>query len=375
MKKTLLASAIAAATFSGSVTAMQTASELAERMDSMPQVYGNVQIAYTYENSDENGDGNELFDNGSTIGLKHEHEIAPGVTGFAKLELQGIESTEKGSGNGLTDLDEAYIGIKGDSFGQVWVGSDDSRYEALLGDYGNTIYEIATLNPYNSATTGEDDQIQYMSPSFGGLTLHAGIQINGESDPGSSDSTDAVFTGVDEDGNTVTEERTVTVPSGKKSYPYQLGASYSMDTLTVSVVMDSNDGAASNENSYGVSFEYAIDALVLDAYYDYRAGIDGFTDIAGGSSDDQTFSLQGEEGRSQIGLMATYNLGANTFRAAYEMAEADTDDLEVDVLTLQALHNVSDNLYVYTEVARRNNDNGAADEEINQINVGGVYYF
>ena len=343
MKKTLLASAIAAATFSGSVTAMQTASELAERMDSMPQVYGNVQIAYTYENSDENGDGNELFDNGSTIGLKHEHEIAPGVTGFAKLELQGIESTEKGSGNGLTDLDEAYIGVRGDSFGQVWVGSDDSRYEALLGDYGNTIYEIATLNPYNSATTGEDDQIQYVSPSFGGLTLHAGIQINGESE-------------------------------GTKSYPYQLGGSYSMDTLTVSVVMDSNDGAASNENSYGVSFEYAIDALVLDAYYDYRAGIDGFTDNAGGKSD-QTFSLQGEEGRSQIGLMATYNLGANTFRAAYEMAEADTDDLEVDVLTLQALHNVSDNLYVYTEVARRNNDNGAADEEINQINVGGVYYF
>ena len=343
MKKTLLASAIAAATFSGSVTAMQTASELAERMDSMPQVYGNVQIAYTYENSDENGDGNELFDNGSTIGLKHEHEIAPGVTGFAKLELQGIESTEKGGGNGLTDLDEAYIGIKGDSFGQVWVGSDDSRYEALLGDYGNTIYEIATLNPYNSATTGEDDQIQYVSPSFGGLTLHAGIQINGESE-------------------------------GTKSYPYQLGGSYSMDTLTVSVVMDSNDGAASNENSYGVSFEYAIDALVLDAYYDYRAGIDGFTDDADDTSD-QTFSLQGEEGRSQIGLMATYNLGANTFRAAYEMAEADTDDLEVDVLTLQALHNVSDNLYVYTEVARRNNDNGAADEEINQINVGGVYYF
>ena len=365
MKKTLLASAIAAATFSGSVTAMQTASELAERMDSMPQVYGNVQIAYTYENSDENGDGNELFDNGSTIGLKHEHEIAPGVTGFAKLELQGIESTEKGGGNGLTDLDEAYIGIKGDSFGQVWVGSDDSRYEALLGDYGNTIYEIATLNPYNSATTGEDDQIQYVSPSFGGLTLHAGIQINGESEG---------TTTIDSPVEVTDGALDTTTTPDEKSYPYQLGASYSMDTLTVSVVMDSNDGAASNENSYGVSFEYAIDALVLDAYYDYRAGIDGFTDNAGGTSD-QTFSLQGEEGRSQIGLMATYNLGANTFRAAYEMAEADTDDLEVDVLTLQALHNVSDNLYVYTEVARRNNDNGAADEEINQINVGGVYYF
>jgi predicted porin len=330
MKKTLLASAIAAATFSGSVVAMQTASELAERMDSMPQVYGNVQIAYTYENSDENGDGNKLFDNGSTIGLTHEHEIAPGVTGFAKLELQGIESTEKGSGNGLTNLDEAYIGIKGDSFGQVWVGSDDSRYEALLGDYRNTIYEIATLNPSNSATTGEDDQIQYMSPSFGGLTLHAGLQINGEDE-------------------------------GVKSYPYQLGASYSMDALTVSLVMDSNDGEVdgSNENSYGLAAEYALGDLVLDAYFDMRSGVDG----------------SGQNGNEQMGYMATYNMGANTFRVSYEIADADIGDESVDVIMFQALHNVGDNMYVYVEGGQKNIDSGSSDVETNQINVGSVYYF
>jgi hypothetical protein len=110
-----------------------------------------------------------------------------------------------------------------------------------------------------------------------------------------------------------------------------------------------------------------------------RAGVDSFTDISGGS-DDQTFSFQGEEGRDQFGLMATYNMGPNTFRAAYEMASADTSDLEVEVISLQALHNVSDNLYVFTEVVRRDNDNssstlGYVNEEINQLNVGGVYYF
>ena len=346
MKKTLLASAIAAATFSGSVTAMQTASELAERMDSMPQVYGNVQIAYTYENSDENGDGNELFDNGSTIGLKHEHEIAPGVTGFAKLELQGIESTEKGSGNGLTDLDEAYIGVRGDSFGQVWVGSDDSRYEALMGDYGNWIYEIATLNPYNSATTGEDDQIQYVSPSFGGLTLHAGIQINGESEG---------TTTIDSPVNVTDGALDTTTTPDEKSYPYQLGASYSMDTLTVSVVMDSNDGAGSNENSYGLAVEYGMGALVLDAYFDMRGG-----DTS-------------QDGNEQMGYMATYNMGANTFRLSYEMQDADIGDASADVIMFQALHNVSDNMYVYVEGGQKNID--PTNEEINQINVGSVYYF
>ena len=333
MKKTLLASAIAAATFSGSVMAMQTASELAERMDSMPQVYGNVQMVYTYEDSDVAGDSNGLSDNGSTIGVKHEHEIAPGVTGFAKIELQGIESTEKGSGSGLTDLDEAYIGIKGDSFGQVWIGSDDSRYEALLGDYGNWIYEVGLLNLYNSATTGEDDQIQYISPSFSGLTLHAGIQINGESE---------------ED----------------KSYPYQLGASYSMDALTVSVVMDSNDGAVdgSNENSYGLAAEYALGDLVLDAYFDIRSGAAG----------------SGQDGNEQMGYMATYNMGANTFRLSYEMQDADIGDASADVIMFQALHNVSDNMYVYVEGGQKNTDSGvpgSSDVETNQINLGSVYYF
>jgi len=347
MKKTLLASAIAAATFSGSVLAMQTASELAERMDSMPQVYGNVQIVYTYQDSDLNGDSNGLSDNGSTIGVTHEHEIAPGVTGFAKIELQGIESTEKGGGNGLTDLDEAYIGVRGDSFGQVWIGSDDSRYEALLGDYGNWIYEKATLNPYNSATTGEDDQIQYISPSFSGLTLHAGIQINGE-DEGTT-TIDSPVT-VDSDG----ELNTTTTP-GEKSYPYQLGASYSMDTLTVSVVMDSNDGAASSENSYGLAVEYGMGALVLDAYFDMRGG-----DTS-------------QDGNEQMGYMATYNMGANTFRVSYEIADADIGNESTDVIMFQALHNLGDNMYVYVEGGQKNTD--STNEEINQINVGSVYYF
>ena len=349
MKKTLLASAIAAAAFSGAVAAQPAMStlELTEKMDAMPNFYGNIQYAYSYTDSDTTGNDRSLYDNGTTIGLTHEHAITSGVEAFMKIELEVVAADEKGSGNGLNDLDEAYIGVRGDSFGQVWIGSDDTQYESLLGDYGNWVYEVAALNTYASYTTGEGNMIQYASPSFGGLTLHAGMEIqdNGQ---------------------------------GNEKRPYQLGVSYSMSGLTASLVMDSNDGAAdtSNENSYGVSFEYVLDALVLDAYYDMRAGVDSFTDISGGSAD-QTFSFQGEEGRTQFGVMASYNMGANTFRYSYELAETDSssDDLSVDVMTLQALHNLSDNMYVYTEVARRNNENGSAEEEINQLSVGGVYYF
>ncbi len=350
MKKTLIASAIAAISFSGAVAAeapepAMSILHLTEKMDAMPNFYGNIQYVYSYTDSDSDvsGGGGEHKDNGTTLGFTHDHQIAPGIEGFMKVELEVASAEEKGAGNGLTDLDEAYIGVRGDSFGQVWLGSDDSQYESLLGDYGNWVFEVATLNPYASYTTGEGDMLQYASPSFGGLTLHAGVQIQGASDS--------------------------SYGGGDEKRPYQLGASYSVDALTLSFVMDSNDGAAdsSNENSYGLSAEYAIDDLVLDAYYDTRKGIAG--------AENNNTALDGEEGRDQFGMMATYSMGANTFRAAYEMASADTSDLDVDVITLQALHNVSDHLYVYTELAQRNNDNGTADEEINQINVGGTYYF
>ena len=364
MKKTLIASAIAAVTFSGSALAMESASTLAARMDSMPQVYGNVQYVYTYSDSDVNGSGGALDDNGTTIGFKHSNAITPGIEGFVKIELEVKAADEKGGGNGLTDLDEAYIGIRGDSFGQVWIGSDDTQYESLLGDYGNWVFEYASLNPYGSYTTGEGDMLQYASPSFGGLTLHAGVQLNGDNETTTEQFIDkkGTPTAVDD----VLDTRDV---NGDKSFPYQLAASYSMNDLTLSLVMDSNDSSAdaSNENSYGLSAEYALGNLVLDAYYDTRKGLSG--------AENNDLVLDGIEGRDQVGVMASYNMGANTFRAAYEMSAADTSNLDVDVITLQALHNVSDNIYVYTELAQSNRDVGSLDEEINQMNVGAVYYF
>ena len=68
MKKTILASAIAAATFSGAALAEPTlsASELAAKMDSMPSVYGNIQYVVTHANVDGGGSALEHADNGST---------------------------------------------------------------------------------------------------------------------------------------------------------------------------------------------------------------------------------------------------------------------------------------------------------------------
>ncbi|PFG51855.1 VCBS repeat-containing protein [Marinobacter sp. LV10R520-4] len=355
MKKTLIASAIAAISFSGAAAAQATmsASEMAAKMDSMPQVYGNIQLAVVYDDIKDGPNSIDHADNGSTIGVKHDHMIAPGLTGFFKAELE-FEADDKATSTGLDDFDEAYIGVKGDSFGQVWIGSDDSTYERAVDEISN-FWEVASLNLGGGYDTGEGDLIQYMTPSFGGMTLGAAVQVNGD----------------DKDGG--------------KSYPYQLSAVYAVDALELAFAMDSNDGAsaysktfnvgdvstqsANNENTYGVRASYNMDSLRLTGQIQTRK------DVA-----------------DTYGLMGVYTLGQNQFALSYEVRNLDgaAKDLAsgedtTDTISIQALRNVSDNLYVYVEgyigggddVYEYTDSNGldAVSDERTVAAIGATYYF
>lgn len=337
MKKTLIATAIAAASFSGAALAQSTlsASELAAKMDSMPTVYGNIQLAYDYNNVDNGGSSSQLADNGSTIGIKHSHEIMPGLTGFFKAELEFDADSKAGNG-GLNAFDEAYIGVEGDNFGRLWVGSDDSTYESAIDEIVN-YYEYGS-GFGGSYTTGEGDLIQYSTPSFSGLKLHGAVQVRGSGDANNA--------------------------SGSNSYPYQLAATYEMDALELAVAMDSNDGNTtysstspntSSENTYGVRASYTMNDLRLTASYQTRKD---FYDVTG--------------------LMGVYSLGSNTFAASWQHESPDAANADdADKFALQALHNLSDNMYVYVEGYLGNGDNYAGpnmDEETDLV-LGGVYYF
>ncbi|PPK51800.1 porin [Marinobacter persicus] len=356
MKKTVLASAIAAATFSGAAFAQES---------NMPTVYGNIQYAVTHSDIQGGPSSIEHRDNGSTIGIKHDHEIMPGVSGFFKAELE-FDADQKDGNNGLDAFDEAYIGVDSDSFGKIWIGSDDSTYERAIDEIAN-YYEAADLSIAGSYDTGEGDLIQYATPSFGGFQLHAAVQVNGDGD------------------------------NGKKSYPYQLAATYNVDALELAVAMDSNDGSLgyskdgidglevdngevvpnevdsedsfNNENTYGLRASYNMGDLRLTGQYQTRKDV-----------------------VDQFGVFAGYTIGANRFAVSYEMAQYDEEftrtgegSLDRETVTLQALHNLSDNMYVYAEGYFGGGDdvykyedasgNNAYSNESTVAAVGAVYYF
>lgn len=328
MKKTLLASAVTLATLTTGTFAVadttpqiDTASTLAQRLDSMPEVYGNVQLIWIYSDADKtilSPDGesvafNEgstvsgLEDNFSTIGLVHEHEIMPGLTAFAKIELDAFDVDDTRDKLADVRLDEGYIGLKG-SFGQVWVGSDDTAYERLI-DGIKQYYEAFIFNTGTAYYTAEGNLVQYTSPSFSGLTVHGAVALDASSE--------------DENGNKV---------GGDNSY--QLGVQYAVDQFSLAVAMDSNDArldanspGANAGNTYGVRGAFQVGDLELSALYSTT------TDV-----------------RDDYGVMAIYSMGANTFAASYEFSTPDGEGDDTSVISLQALHSFSDHLYVYSEL-------------------------
>ncbi|WP_417548245.1 porin [Marinobacter segnicrescens] len=335
MKKTLIASAIAAATFSGSVLAQES---------NLPTVYGNIQYAAVWDNFDGGPSDFEHRDNGSTIGFMHDHMITPDLEGFFKVEMDRLGADDIETRDSFR-IDEAYIGVRGDNFGQFWVGSDDSTYEratTIISEY----YEAADLSQSVSYTTGEGDLVQYMSPSFGGLSIWGAVEINGDGDSQNT--------------------------TGENEFPWQLAAVYTTGMFELAAAIDSNDNSVGeNENTYGLRGTANLDSLSLTAEYHTRKDV-----------------------QDTYGVMGVYTLGANRFALSYERTEEDFgDELDYDTITLQALHNLSDNMYVYVEGYLGGGDNvygynaidtdgdGENDafadftDERSVAAVGAVYYF
>lgn len=326
MKKTLIASAIAAATFSGSVLAQSA---------NLPTVYGNIQFAVAHDSTDGGTSEVNHFDNGTTLGILHDHEVTPGITGFFRLEIDRLFANDLTSYEEDDDrfrVEHGYIGVRSDDFGQLWIGTDDSAYEVAVAEISE-FFEVAALNIAPDYDTGQSDLIQYRSPSFNGLTLAGAVQFNGDS-------------------------------TGKKSYPWQLAALYEINNLELAFAIDSNDGGTAyntreasinNENTYGFRASYNLDNLRLTGEFHTRKDV---SDV--------------------FGVMGVYTLGANQFALAYEYADYDNAPKQ-DTITLQALHNLSDNMYVYVEGYLGGGDDnayGIADKSERSVAaVGATYYF
>jgi len=328
MKKTLIASAIAAATLSTSTFAMDQATDLSEMLESMPTIYGNIQVVFTSEETNTGAPGakdvstNGVDDNGSTLGFSHKHAISEGVEGFMKVEFEfdadedaGNKKADGGSG-GLDQTDEFYVGVRGE-FGSIQYGKDEGVYD----------WTGMTDTAENAGIGGEIsdevqmENVQYISPEIAD-GLMVGLTIPVESD--------TTFAG-------------------------SIAAKYATDDLEINFAysMARDEGTAIGEDTIGLAGSYTIDDLTLIGQYETK-------------SDTKDF----------IGLQGMYAMGQNVFALGYGMTSFDASGLEdQSTIYLQALHNVSDHMYVYLEYVSDTDMGGNDGADKDLLSLGTAYSF
>jgi predicted porin len=321
MKKTLIASAVAAAALSSNAFAMDNASDLAEMLESMPEVYGNIQLAQFWSEVDPKGgsktSSHEFADGGSTIGFKHDHAITEDLTGFFKAELE-FDADDKAGNGGLNGFDEAFIGLKGD-FGSIQIGSDDTVYEQML-----NITDISEQVGISGNLTGigEGDNAQYVG-SFGDFTVGLTYKIDGDS----------------------ATQRGAQVGGAYSSDAFYVGLAYSMES-------DKDYGATKGTDAFGLAAEAYIGDLTLQAQYE---------------DEDDTGDY--------VGLQAIYGIKATQLALGYGIYGAEGADEDAEQLFVQALYNVSDNMYVYVEASQTSNAGNVKDTDETATAVGATYAF
>ncbi|MCM2972933.1 porin [Larsenimonas suaedae] len=365
MKKTLLATAIAGVL--GVAATGAQAATVYNQDGSKLDLYGNVQLGL--RNID-NGDSTEsdLFDNGSTLGVKGEHVLDNGLTAYFRAEFEfeadkqkgayaNYESGDGGNNSGLTTGDQAYVGLTG-NFGDLRVGSWDSLFDDWIADpvSNNEYFDMTDEQSDLVGSEYESDKITYTSPMFGGLQFAIGTQYKGDGEAADNspvnndlndgtgqfvlddDSSASLFGGLrytvggltlaasyDNLNNFKFQPGT----GGERDYGdlFGLNVAYTINTLRVAVKAsrldaDWNDNADVNRYGIGARWGYGKGDIYgayqyVDAEGDAVATLDprGFNGI--GNQSDETYN------EAMIG--ATYNL-SNQMYVWVEGAVYDRQD-------------------------------------------------
>lgn len=324
MKKTLIASAVAAATLS-TFSSMTLAADAV-----MPEFYGSLELVHRSDDYDDaQPNKHEFKDTGSTLGIKHSHELDSGSTVFMKAEFEyrGDSFDTAGGPNdpksdGIDKLDEAYVGIKG-GFGSIQFGSDDTVYEwvDVTDQYEEIRFdgEIAELK--------EGDNFQYTLDAGEGLNIGTTLPLDSDSKFGGS-----------------------------------VAAKYSMDAMTFAFAyaMGREEMGEEAGDTFGLGASFGMDALTINVQYEAR-------DL---SDDDKAE----DETESHAALQGVYTMGSNSFRLGYAMLGYDAAD--GSQIELAGVHNLSDNAFVYAEAGMEAYEPDVGeDEDTTSLALGFTYKF
>ncbi|WP_106478695.1 porin [Phytohalomonas tamaricis] len=396
MKKTLLATAIAGAL--GIVATGAQAATVYNQDGSKLDLYGNIQLSIrsieAYENDADNSheSQSDLFDNGSTLGVKGEHTISPNLTGYFRAEFEFNADEQKGyyqsydagnsGGSGLSRGDQSYMGLTG-NFGDLRVGSWDSLFDDWIADpiSNNEYFDNTDAAADIAGSEYEGDKIAYTSPILGGFQFVVGTQYKGDADSEVSGSP------VDND-LTASRAGRFYVDDNNSASLFG-GLRYTTGALTLAAVYDNlknfqfEPGTTVGDNFiatggdrdygslYGVNAAYELSDTLrvsvnwnrLDADWNSDADVDRY-----GLGARWNYGM-GDLYGSYVYVDAESNAVATIDPRHYNAA--DTNDESYNEFILGATYNLSSQMYTYIEAATYDREDHIGDG----VAFGAAYSF
>lgn len=265
MKKTLLASAIAATL---TATSLQAAT-IAEKDTTKVDMYGRINLALV------NDDGDNSIDNmGSRIGFKASDKINEDLTAFARAEFRFNADERQQSKNGdhvFNDLRNTYVGLQG-GFGKLTVGNFDSLYYQAVSNVAD-LFENEGFRALNSGSeNARGDTIAFETADMGGMQFgvsakHAaattttdeafGLQAYGKFAAGENLSVAVAF------------DQNIAETGGSDDAIIGAQLTYEMDAITASVLLENSGDfmhiAAGGSYTYGAGDVYGLISMLDDS--------------------------------------------------------------------------------------------------------------
>ncbi|MEQ5801196.1 porin [Halomonas sp. H10-9-1] len=326
MKKTLLATAIAATMVASGAQAATVYDQDGTKLD----IYGRIAMGVAgggpeYNSADEKIDnGAEFVDVFSRLGLRMSHEVTSDLTAFGRLEwrFKGDERSGE-SVNGVdafSEIRQSYIGLRSNSWGTIQGGNFDSFYnQAVSAPFD--VYIDRGLEFAGHPTQSRGDSVGYITPNLSGFQVY--LQGKHYSTRGEVEPTD---------GSTVAG---------------QGGAVYEINNLRLAAgfVDDVVEGGGNDEMLYGatVSYEFVpgfsgrLGYETQDDSSTHGGGHDtwgvGMSYSSGPwavNADIYDVDPEGGDSRTSWALGGYYNL-TSSFQTFVELQQADQQAINVTI--------------------------------------------
>jgi predicted porin len=250
-------------------------------------------------------DGSSQGNSTSRIGFKGAYDIGSGTKANFKLETGGIQSDGKVNADGTFFNRQAWFGMSG-SWGEVRFGRQDSVPFQVMSGYdqngasnGVTAWGVSTVSPWGSFLGRQSKAINYISPSFGGITAQLGLVTKGNSQV-----------------------------VGAKDV-FSLGVTYAGGPLSVSVAAQTKETSATDD-FFAVAGSYDLGMVKITGGYT-DAGNDGVNDHKG------------------VSLGVSTKLAGATLGVQYAK---NTKGLKEEGIELFVNKEVFKNTYAYAEVGQ-----------------------